>query len=312
VTDVPPGGRAFPPHFRLGVATAAYQIEGATHQDGRGTTIWDTYARTPGRILDGTNADVAIDHYNRLSSDLDILGDLAVDDYRFSIAWSRIQPTGRGAVNERGLDFYDRLVDGLLERGIRPVATMYHWDLPQAIEHLGGWTDRDTAYRFAEYAGIVTKHLGDRVANWMTLNEPWCSAFLGYGSGVMAPGRTEPLSALRAVHHLNLAHGLAVQSARPNLAADVGIGIALNMHVPRGVGERGAEACQQIDDMANQAFIGPMLRGGYPAGFLDRTSAITDWSFVRDGDLEASSQPIDLLGINYYSTVKVRMWDGVS
>ncbi len=307
-----PGGLRFPAHFRVGVATAAYQIEGAVDTDGRGPSIWDTYSHTPGRINDASTGDVAIDHYHRLEGDLDLLAELGVDSYRFSVAWSRVLPTGAGAVNQAGLDFYGRLIDGLLERGIEPALTMYHWDLPQALEDAGGWTRRDTALRFGDYAALLARTFGDRVGTWMTLNEPWCAAFLGYASGVMAPGRTSPTAALEAMHHLNLAHGLGVQAARPAIAGVGQIGVALNIQVPRGVGPQAHVAETQIDETANQSFIGPMLRGAYPAGLIERTAAVTDWAFVRDGDLETIHQDLDYLGVNYYSTLRVRMWDGVS
>ncbi len=299
----------FPAHFRVGVATAAYQIEGAVDQGGRGPSIWDTYSHTPGRITDGSTGDVAIDHYRRLEEDLDLLAELGVDSYRFSVAWSRVLPTGSGQVNQTGLDFYSRLIDGLLARGIEPALTMYHWDLPQALEDAGGWTNRDTALRFGDYAALLTRTFGDRVGTWMTLNEPWCAAFLGYASGVMAPGRTSPSDALTAMHHLNLAHGLGVQAARPALGQ---IGVALNIQVPRGVGPDAHIAEAQIDETANQSFIGPMLRGAYPPGLIERTAQVTDWSFVHASDLGTIHQDLDYLGVNYYSTLRVRMWDGLS
>jgi beta-glucosidase len=301
----------FPPSFRIGVATAAYQIEGGATQDGRRPSIWDTYSHTPGRINDGQTGDIAVDHYNRLDEDLDLLAELGTNSYRFSVAWSRVLPEGRGAVNPLGLDFYSRLVDGLLERHIEPALTLYHWDLPQALEDLGGWTSRDTAQRFADYAEIVAGALGDRVPVWMTLNEPWCSAFLGHASGVMAPGRTDPEQALRAAHHLNLAHGLGAAALREALPDGAQIGVALSMQVPRGVGETGADAERFIDLAANQVFLGPMLRGQYPSEYVQRTRAVTDWSFVADGDVDLIHQPIDFLGVNYYSTLSVRLWDGV-
>jgi beta-glucosidase len=237
--------------------------------------------------------------------------DLGLDAYRFSIAWPRIQPTGSGSANPAGLDFYSRLVDGMLERGVSPIATLYHWDLPQALEDEGGWVNRDTAYRFEEYARLVGEYLGDRVATWTTLNEPWCSAYLGYGSGAHAPGATDPLSALRAVHHLNLAHGLGIQALRAVVSNDAAFSVTLNFHVLRGQGEGGAEAARQIDALANRAFTGPMLKGQYPADLLADTAEITDWSFVHEGDLEIINQPIDVLGVNYYNTAAVGLWDGV-
>ncbi|MAO81940.1 MAG: beta-glucosidase [Nocardioides sp.] len=302
----------FPPEFVFGAATAAYQIEGATQEDGRGPSIWDTFSRTPGKVLAGDTGDVACDHYHRWESDLDLLADMGVDAYRFSIAWPRIQPTGRGPANPAGLAFYSRLVDGLLERGIRPVATLYHWDLPQALEDAGGWPVRATAEAFAEYAAVVGGALGDRVHTWTTLNEPWCSAYLGYSQGGHAPGRTEPAAALAAVHHLNLAHGLGVQALRTNVSADPEYSVTLNFHVLRDGGEGYPEAARRIDALANRAFTGPMLKGAYPDDLITDTSAVTDWAFVRAGDLAIAHAPIDFLGVNYYSTTAVRMWDGQS
>src|ERR1051326_7602896 len=205
----------FPAGFHWGAASSAYQIEGAWDEDGREPSIWDTFARTPGRVRNGDTGDVAIDHYHRFSEDVRLMADLGLTAYRFSTAWPRIQPGGRGTVNARGLDFYERLVDELLSYGITPFLTLYHWDLPQALEDAGGWTNRDTALRFGDYAANVARRLGDRVPFWTTLNEPWCSAYRGYSSGQHAPGRADPAASLAAVHHLNLAHGLAAQLLRP-------------------------------------------------------------------------------------------------
>jgi beta-glucosidase len=300
----------FPEGFLFGSATASYQIEGAVHEDGRGPSIWDTFSHTPGRVLNGDTGDVADDHYHRLDADLDLMASLGLQAYRFSIAWPRIQPTGRGPANQAGLDFYSRLVDGLLARGIRPVATLYHWDLPQALEDEGGWPVRGTAEAFADYARIVGGALGDRVHTWTTLNEPWCSAYLGYAAGVHAPGRTEPEATFRAVHHLNLAHGLGVQALRPVVKADAEYSVTLNLHVFRPVGETGEAAQRKVAALGNAAFLGPMLEGELPADLTEVTRGITDWSFVQDGDLATIRQSIDVLGVNYYSTSNVRLWDG--
>ena len=306
------GGLVFPDGFVIGSATASYQIEGAAREDGRGPSIWDTFSHTPGLVVGGDTGDVACDHYHRWEDDLDLMADLGLQAYRFSIAWPRIQPTGSGAVNAKGIAFYSKLVDGLLQRGITPIATLYHWDLPQPLEDAGGWPVRDTAYRFAEYAARTVEALGDRVDTWTTLNEPWCSAYLGYGSASHAPGRTEPAAALAAVHHLNLGHGLAVSEIRRAATNDPDVSITLNFHVPRYDDNTGPEAARRVDALANRAFTDPILLGHYPTDLLEDTAAVTDWSFVQDGDLEAISQPIDLLGVNYYSTVTVRLWDGVS
>ncbi|QTX04472.1 GH1 family beta-glucosidase [Agromyces archimandritae] len=309
--DYRDAGLAFGAEFLFGSATAAYQIEGAAGEDGRGASIWDTFSRTPGKVLNGDTGDVADDHYHRWEADLDLMAELGLEAYRFSIAWPRIQPTGRGPVNEAGLAFYERLVDGLIARGIRPIATLYHWDLPQALEDEGGWANRATAYAFADYARLVGQRLGDRIEIWTTLNEPWCSAYLGYGSGVHAPGVTDRAKALAAVHHLNLAHGLGLAALREVVTNDPGFSITLNLHVSRPEGPSGPEAVRRIDGLANRVFLEPILDGRYPADVLEDTAAVTDWSFVEDGDLEIiSGVPISVLGVNYYSSGRVRVWDG--
>jgi len=308
--DYRDAGLKFPDGFVFGSATASYQIEGAVHEDGRGQSIWDTFSHTPGRVVNGDTGDVADDHYHRVEEDLDLMKSLGLHAYRFSIAWPRIQPTGRGPANQAGLDFYSNLVDGLVARGITPVATLYHWDLPQTLEDEGGWTNRATAEAFGEYARIVGEALGDRVAVWTTLNEPWCSAYLGYASGAHAPGRTEPLASLQAAHHLNLAHGLAIRSLKAVVTNDPQYSVTLNLHALRGEGPTGAEAVRRIDALANRVFTGPMLHGEYPADLFEDTKSITDWSFVKDGDTEIIHQPVDILGVNYYSTTLVRVWDG--
>ncbi|MFD2009697.1 glycoside hydrolase family 1 protein, partial [Streptomyces narbonensis] len=220
----------FPPGFLWGAATAAYQIEGAVGEDGRTPSIWDTFSRTPGKVANGDTGDTACDHYHRYRTDVTLMSHLGLQAYRFSLSWPRIQPGGRGPANAAGLDFYSRLVDELLDAGVQPVATLYHWDLPQALEDEGGWTVRETAERFGDYAALAADALGDRVALWTTLNEPWCSAFLGYGSGVHAPGRTDPGLALRAAHHLNLGHGRATAALRASLPAHAQIAVSLNLH----------------------------------------------------------------------------------
>ncbi|WP_404205281.1 GH1 family beta-glucosidase [Streptomyces wuyuanensis] len=302
-----PAALTFPSSFTWGTATAAYQIEGAATLDGRTPSIWDTYSRTPGRVRNGDTGDVATDHYHRWREDVAIMADLGVGAYRFSLAWPRIQPTGRGPSVQKGLDFYRRLTDELLEKNIQPVATLYHWDLPQELEDAGGWPERATAERFAEYAGLAAEALGDRVRTWITLNEPWCSAFLGYASGVHAPGRTDPVAALRAAHHLNLGHGKAVQALRANLPADAQVSVTLNIHHvrPRSGAEEDVDAARRIDALANRVFTGPMLQGAYPEDLLRDTASLTDWSFVKDGDLEEIAQPLDFLGVNYYTPTLV-------
>ena len=306
------GTARFPDGFVFGTATAAYQIEGAVAEDGRGASIWDTFSHTPGRVVNGETGDIADDHYHRLDEDLDLIAGLGVRAYRFSIAWSRIMPAGRGRVNQAGIDFYSRLVDGLIARGIAPVATLYHWDLPQALEDEGGWPNRETAYAFAEYAAVIGSALGDRVQTWTTLNEPWCSAYLGYGSGAHAPGRAEPEAALRAVHHLNLAHGLALAELKRVTTNGPSYSITLNLHVviPASNAARDIEAAERIDAVGNRAFLDPLLNGIYGEKLRSTTAAITDWGFVKQGDLDIIRQPIDVLGVNYYSTNTVAHWDG--
>ncbi|MBX9243959.1 beta-glucosidase [Actinotalea ferrariae] len=306
-----PSARTFPASFVWGAATASYQIEGAVDEDGRGPSIWDTFAATPGKTLDGHSGAVAADHYHRTAEDIAIMKDLGLDAYRFSLAWPRIQPTGSGAFNQAGLDFYARLIDDLLEAGIDPVVTMYHWDLPQPLEDAGGWPARDTALRFGEYGRKVVETYGDRVKVWTTLNEPWCSSYLGYGSGVHAPGRTSDADALAAVHHLNLGHGLAGRAVREILGEGATLSLTLNLHVARPDDPTSAEdrdAARKIDALANRAFLNPVLDGYYPEDLLADTSAITDWSFVQDGDLEITHTGLDVLGVNFYSTQRVRRY----
>jgi beta-glucosidase len=310
-----PGGDRrlrFPDGFLWGVATAAYQIEGAVAENGRTASIWDTFARRPGAIADGDTGDLAADHYHRYLEDVALMGALGIGAYRFSVSWPRVMPGGAGTPDPRGLDFYSRLVDALLEQGIRPVLTLYHWDLPQQLEDAGGWPKRETAYRFAEYAAAVGAALGDRVDVWTTLNEPWCSAFLGYGSGVHAPGRSEPDAALAAAHHLLLAHGLAAEALRNEIPSRARLSITLNLHAVRAARETEADldAARRVDGLANRLFLDPLLRGRYPADVVEDTHGVTDWSFVRQGDEVTIAAPLDLLGVNYYTPTLVAAWDG--
>ncbi|MFF5567220.1 GH1 family beta-glucosidase [Streptomyces sp. NPDC012623] len=297
----------FPPGFLWGTATAAYQIEGAPREDGRTPSIWDTFSHTPGRTDRGDTGDVAVDHYHRRAEDVRLMAGLGVNAYRFSVSWPRVQPTGRGPAVQRGLDFYRGLVDDLLGHGIEPVLTLYHWDLPQELEAAGGWPERETAYRFAEYAHCVGEALGDRVTRWTTLNEPWCSAFLGYASGVHAPGRTDPVAALRAAHHLNLGHGLAARALRAVLPATGQISVSLNPAAVRArtQSEGDLDARRRIDALANRIFTGPMLGGAYPEDLFADTARLTDWSFVHGGDEALCRQPLDSLGVNYYQPTVV-------
>ncbi|OKJ00587.1 beta-glucosidase [Streptomyces sp. CB01249] len=305
---VPEATTTFPTGFVWGAATAAYQVEGAAAEDGRTPSIWDTFSRTPGKVRNGDTGDIAADHYHRYRDDVALMKQLGLKAYRFSISWSRVQPTGRGPAVQRGLDFYRKLVDELLEAGITPVATLYHWDLPQELEDAGGWPERATAERFADYTAIMAGALGDRVGTWTTFNEPWCSAFLGYGSGVHAPGRTEAASALRAAHHLNLAHGRAIEVLRGQLPAAAQTSVTLNLHQVRPLtpSPEDVDAARRIDAVGNRVFTGPMLHGAYPEDLLADTAHVVDWSkLVQDGDLEAIARPVDVLGINYYTPTLV-------
>ena len=311
----PATGPTFPAGFVWGTATASYQIEGAAQEDGRTPSIWDVFSRTPGKVRGGDTGDVADDHYHRYREDVAIMRELGVGSYRFSVAWPRITPQVTpqqlGPVNEAGLAFYDRLVDELLAAGIRPAATLYHWDLPQALEDAGGWTSRATSERFGEYAEVVAARLGDRIGTFITLNEPWCAAYLGYASGVHAPGRTDPAAALSAVHHLNLAHGLAAAAVR-RAAPQAEVALTLNLAWvrPASGSAADADAVRRIDGLQNRVFLDPVMRGEYPADVRADTAAVTDWSFVQDGDLELIQQPLDALGLNYYNPTVVRAYDG--
>lgn len=292
----------FPEGFLWGAATASFQIEGATTADGRGRSIWDTFAETPGKVLNGDTGDPADDHYNRYPEDIALMKRLNLGAYRFSIAWPRILPEGGGKVNQAGIDFYDRLVDGLLEAGIQPWATLYHWDLPQPLEDAGGWPARDTALRFAEYAKVVADALGDRVSQWMTINEPWCSAFLGYQNGHHAPGYQDAEKALAATHHLLLGHGLAVDAIR-STGHPATVGLAHNQAVirPHGANAADTRAARRADGVRNRIFTDPLFKGAYPADVLEDLADISDFSFVQEGDLATISSPLDFLGVNYYS-----------
>jgi len=292
----------FDPGFLWGAATSSYQIEGAAAEDGRGPSIWDTFAATPGNVDNGDTGAVAADHYHRHREDVELMAGLGLDAYRFSIAWPRVQPSGSGPVNQRGLDFYRRLIDTLLEHGIQPWPTLYHWDLPQSLEDAGGWPLRDTAHRFAEYAAATYEALSDRVPHWTTMNEPWCSAFLGYATGRHAPGRQEPAAAVRAAHHLLLGHGLAVQAMPDALA-----GITLNLTdvSPASRREPDVDAARRIDGMQNRLFLDPLLRGEYPADVRADLAGVTSFDHVQPGDLKTIASPLDFLGVNYYSPMLV-------
>ncbi len=293
----------FPQNFIWGSATAAFQIEGATNADGRLPSIWDVFCQVPGKVRNGDTGEVADDHYHRMTEDLDLMAALGLPSYRFSVSWPRVIPGGSGPVNTAGLDFYSRLVDGLLERNITPLLTLYHWDLPQTLQNQGGWADRDTVGRFADYAEVIGRALGDRVPTITTLNEPWCSAFLGHASGVHAPGITDNSAALMVAHHLNLAHGRAVSVLRGLIPATGRLSVTLNLAqvYPASDSAEDVAAAKHVDGIANRVFLDPILRGAYPSDLLRCTSHITDWSFVAEGDLAEINSPIDLLGVNFYA-----------
>ncbi len=299
-----PNGRGFPGGFLWGVATAAYQIEGAVSEGGRGPSIWDTFSHTPGKIARGDTGDIACDGYHRLEGDLDLVAELGVGAYRFSVAWPRVQPGGSGAANEEGLDYYRRLVDGLGERGIEPVVTLYHWDLPQPLEDAGGWPRRETAERFADYAALVAGALGGRVRRWITLNEPWVAATLGYRWGMHAPGRSDAAAASASTHHLLLAHGLALQSLRATLPAGCEVGITLDMAGVRALDEEVRAVAEQEEATRNWIFLDPVLTGSYPTTLSEpfRVPA----QLVEAGDMATISAPIDFLGLNYYTSANLR------
>ena len=294
----------FPSSFQWGVATSSYQIEGAVNEGGRAPSIWDTFSHQPGKVDNNDTGDVACDHYHRWQSDLDLIKALGVDAYRFSIAWPRVQPLGSGAWNPAGLAFYDRLTDGLLERGITPHVTLYHWDLPQALQDNGGWTSRDTAKRFADYAQTMAERLGDRAVSFSTHNEPWVTAVLGNQTGLFAPGLKDPVIARRVAHHLLLSHGLALRAIRA-AGVKAALGIVLNQ-------SPATPATSSAEDVALAAreyallvrwFAEPLLLGRYPTA-----PDLPVCEAIEPGDLETIAQPLDFLGINYYT----RIWSSTS
>jgi beta-glucosidase len=299
---------AFPADFLWGVATSAYQVEGSPRADGRGESIWDRFCRTPGNVLGGATGDVACEHYLRYAEDVELMARLGLRAYRFSISWPRVFPDGSGPVNQRGLAFYGRLVDRLLEHGIEPIATLYHWDLPQRLQDRGGWEARETTDRFAEYAATVSDALGDRVARWITHNEPWVTAFLGYGSGSKAPGIKGWRRALRVSHNLLLSHGKATEAMRASRPGGL-VGIALDFVpvTPATPAPEDVAAARRMDGFRNRWFLDPVVRGAYSADTVDDFEARygpIDW--VAPGDLETIAQPLDFLGVNFYTAQSVR------
>ena len=297
----------FPPEFAWGTATSSYQIEGAVDEDGRGPSIWDTFCHTVGTVAYGDTGDVACDHYHRWAEDVELIASLGLNAYRFSIAWPRIQPDGRGAVNRKGVDFYRRLCERLLEKGIRPAATLYHWDLPQALQDGGGWQNRDIVERFAEYAAVMYDALGDRVAWWITHNEPWVAAAVGHRMGRHAPGLHDPVVELRVAHHLLLSHGAAVEAYRASgLAAPIGIALSLSPTYPQHDTDADRRAATLSDGYTNRWYLDPVFRGSYPADLLELFGRRYSLDWVADGDLARVQQPIDFLGVNYYARRVVR------
>jgi beta-glucosidase len=299
----PSSGDVFvPPGFVLGAATSAYQVEGGVDVDGRGPSIWDAFCALPGRITGGDDGRVACDHRRLWRSDVELIAGLGLDAYRFSLSWPRVQSMGRGPANQPGLDFYRSIVDALLVRGVEPFVTLYHWDLPQPLEEAGGWPQRDTAARFADYAALVGAALGDRVRHWSTVNEPWCAAMLGYAAGVHAPGRVDAGAAVAA------AHGLAVAALRAEVRADAELAITLNPYpvVAAGDSDADRDAARRVDGVANRLWYDALLRGRYPDDVLADFAAVSDLGHIRDGDLPVISAPLDALGVNYYRRHHVR------
>jgi beta-glucosidase len=293
----------FPAGFAWGAATAAYQIEGAVAEDGRGPSVWDTFSHRAGAVRHGDTGDVAADHYHRWPEDIGLMSALGIAAYRFSIAWPRVQPGGQGPANERGLDFYDRLTDALLAGGITPIPTLFHWDLPQPLEDEGGWLSRDTAYRFADYAQLAAERLADRIPLWITLNEPFVVMSMGYGLGTHAPGRTLLLGALPAAHHQLLGHGLATAALRSAGARQVAITNNYAPAWPASDSPADVAAAAAYDTLQNRLFTDPVLLGAYPD--LSAFGLGADPDYVRAGDLELISGPIDVLGVNYYAPARL-------
>jgi beta-glucosidase len=296
---------SFPPDFMWGAATASYQVEGAWNEDGKGESIWDRFAHTPGKVANGDTGDVACDHYHRWPEDVALMKELGLKAYRFSISWPRVLPDGRGQVNPAGLDFYSRLVDGLLEAGIMPLVTLYHWDLPQALQDQGGWPARPCAEALVEYADVVSRRLGDRVKFWATFNEPHVSAFVGYQWGSHAPGHTDLDEALAAAHHHLLAHGWALPVIRGN-SPDAQVGIVLNLIPTVAASPSAADrlAAWRVDGAINRWFLDPLAARGYPADVVQHFGRAMD--FVQAGDMETIATPVDFLGVNYYTRIITR------
>ena len=295
----------FPEGFVWGAATAAYQIEGAWDEDGKGPSVWDTFVHEPGKVADGTTGDVAANHYHRYAEDVDLMAGLGLNAYRFSVSWPRILPEGVGTVNEAGLDFYDRLVDALCAKGIAPYLTLFHWDLPQALQDEEGWANREVAKHFADYARVVADRLGDRVKHWITHNEPSVVVLLGHFLGEYAPGLTDPMAAFRTAHHLLLSHGYAMEAVRATVpGAEVGITLNLAPVHPAEDTEEDRQAAWRFDGMINRFYLDPVFRGEYPEDIAKILEIVMPEA--EPGDMETISSPIDFLGVNYYTRMVIR------
>jgi beta-glucosidase len=297
---------AFPKDFVWGCATSSYQVEGAWNEDGKGPSIWDTFVHTPGHIKNGETGDTTVDHYHLFKEDVALMKEIGLDAYRFSVAWSRILPEGTGRVNQAGLDFYDRLVDELLKNKIEPYLCLFHWDLPQPLQDKGGWPNRDTCHAFAEYAGVVTERLSDRVKIWMTHNEPWVAAMAGYFSGELAPGITDVQAAFKSLHHLLLSHGLAAEAIRAHAKGSVKVGITLNLNPvhPASESRKDRDAVVRMDTILNRATLDPLLKGSSPMQEF-AVGKLLSRTLIKPGDLE-KIRSLDLLGINYYTRTVVK------
>ncbi len=298
----------FPGDFLWGVATSAYQIEGGAKADDRGESVWDRFSHTPGKVVHGENGDTACDHYHRYAEDIRLMASLGIKSYRFSFAWPRIFPDGTGPVNSKGMDFYRRLIEQLSLYGIKPAATLYHWDLPQALQDKGGWLNRDTAYRFADYAEALYREFGSKIPLWITHNEPWCAAFLGYATGDHAPGLRDKPASVKASHHLLLSHGLAVQAFRAAAPVSARVGITLNLTPVYAASESEADqaAARRQDGFQNRWFLDPLYKGAYPADMVAYYSQWVPLDYIQPGDLEMIAAPTDFLGVNYYSRSVVK------
>ena len=294
----------FPQDFIWGCSTSCYQIEGAAKEDGKGISIWDTFAHTPDKVLSNHTGDIACDSYHRWKEDIALLRELNAGAYRFSVSWTRIQPEGKGAPNKKGLDYYSRLVDGLCEAGVEPWLELFHWDLPQALEEKGGWRNRDTAMRFEEYAGIMYDHIGDRVGHWTSMNEPWCAAFLGHLTGIHAPGLKDRSATNRAVHHLLLAHGLALRAFRRcGIKGEYGLVINPSKPRPATLRPEDAEASERPSIERTSLWLDPIFGRSYPRVFMDIFGSDVP---IEAGDMDIISEPLDFIGVTYYDEEAVR------